>query len=51
MKVYPKIIHKWVDTNGQIVLAPGLMNVRLLFILDVVNLIQLFIFSLLSIPI
>jgi len=26
MKVYPKIIHKWVDTNGQIVLAPGLMN-------------------------
>uniref|UniRef100_A0A2S2PBM0 Vacuolar protein sorting-associated protein 37A n=1 Tax=Schizaphis graminum TaxID=13262 RepID=A0A2S2PBM0_SCHGA len=26
MKICPRINHKWVDTNGQIVLAPGLMN-------------------------
>jgi len=26
MKVYPRIIHKWVDINGEIVLAPGLTN-------------------------
>jgi len=30
MKICPRIIHKWVDTTGEIVLAPGLMNVRML---------------------
>lgn len=28
--VCPRIIHKWVDTSGLIVLAPGLNNVRIL---------------------
>ncbi|KAL5236433.1 hypothetical protein ACI65C_003843 [Semiaphis heraclei] len=26
MKIYPRITHKWVDTTGEIVLAPGLTN-------------------------
>lgn len=29
MKVHPIIIHKWVDINGEIVLAPGLTNVNM----------------------
>jgi len=33
MKVYPKIAHKWVDNDGQIVLAPGLINVMTICIL------------------
>lgn len=28
MKVCPRITHKWVDNAGEIVLAPGLLNVR-----------------------
>lgn len=28
VKVHPRINHKWVDSAGQIVLAPGLINVR-----------------------
>jgi len=31
MKVYPRIAHKWVDINGQIVLAPGLINVSIFY--------------------
>lgn len=28
VKVYPRINHKWVDSTGQIIRAPGLINVR-----------------------
>lgn len=31
MKVCPRITHKWVDSTGQIVLAPGLINVRIFY--------------------
>lgn len=28
MKVCPRVAHKWVDATGEVVLAPGLNNVR-----------------------
>lgn len=28
MKVHPRVAHKWIDATGEVVLAPGLNNVR-----------------------
>lgn len=51
LKIIPPVIHAWINSDGEVISAPGLLNVRSNFQFIILNLINKIPFSLQYIPI